>query len=40
MQETRFGNGTTITVNFGNAPYTLPDGAILGAGRYRVTEGR
>ncbi|MBI5691418.1 MAG: hypothetical protein HZC55_15135 [Verrucomicrobia bacterium] len=40
VQETRFGNGTTITVNFGNAPYTLPDGAILGAGRYRVTEGR
>jgi hypothetical protein len=29
VQETRFANGVTVTVNFGDRPHTLPDGATL-----------
>ena len=29
VQETRFANGVTVTVNFGDQPYTLPDGTKL-----------
>ena len=29
VQQTAFANGVTITVNFGSAPYPLPDGAQL-----------
>ena len=29
VQQTRFANGTIITVNFGQAPYTPPDGPAL-----------
>ena len=30
VQQTRFANGVTVTVNFGDAPFTLPDGTPLG----------
>ena len=29
VQQTAFANGTTITVNFGNTPHRLPDGAAV-----------
>ena len=29
VQQTEFGNGTVVTVNFGDEPYTLPDGSTL-----------
>jgi hypothetical protein len=29
VQETRFANGVTVTVNFGDQPHKLPDGATL-----------
>ena len=29
VQQTRFANGVVVTVNFGEQPFTLPDGAIL-----------
>ncbi len=29
VQETRFANGVTVTVNFGDQPYTLPDNTTL-----------
>ncbi|MBN1509163.1 MAG: hypothetical protein JW955_20120 [Sedimentisphaerales bacterium] len=29
VQQTRFANGVVVTVNFGKAPFTLPDGAVL-----------
>jgi hypothetical protein len=38
VQQTRFANGTAITVNFGASPYALPGGGTLGAMQYRVTE--
>jgi hypothetical protein len=37
VQQTHFANGIGITVNFGAAPYALPDGGTLGAMAYRVT---
>lgn len=30
VQQTRFANGVTVTVNFGDAPFTLPGGTLLG----------
>jgi hypothetical protein len=35
-QQTRFANGTTVTVNFGDQPYTLPDGQILPPLTHRI----
>jgi hypothetical protein len=29
VQQTRFANGVTVTVNFGDRPYALPDGSAL-----------
>jgi len=29
VQETRFAGGVTVTVNFGDQPFTLPDGTVL-----------
>ena len=29
VQQTEFANGVVVTVNFGDAPYTLPDGTVL-----------
>ena len=29
VQQTRFANGVTVTVNFGRTPFTLPDGTII-----------
>ena len=29
VQQTRFSNGVVVTVNFGDAPFTLPDGFLL-----------
>jgi hypothetical protein len=29
VQQTAFANGTTVTVNFGSAPFTQPDGTVL-----------
>lgn len=37
VQETRFANGVTVTVNFGNQPYTLADGTTLEPLGYRAT---
>jgi hypothetical protein len=31
VQQTRFANGVTITVNFGNTAYPLPDGRVVNA---------
>ncbi len=36
VQQTTFANGKRITVNFGNAPFHLPDGATVGAMGFRV----
>lgn len=38
VQRTRFANGVTVTVNFGDKPFTLPDGAILAPLSQRVTD--
>jgi hypothetical protein len=38
VQQTAFANGTTVTVNFGAAPFRLPDGTDLAPLGYRVTE--
>jgi hypothetical protein len=37
VQQTRFANGITITVNFGVAPYRLPDGTMLKPMGYHVS---
>jgi hypothetical protein len=37
VQQTRFANGTTITVNFGSDLYRLPDGATLKPMGYHLT---
>ncbi|MHB0959616.1 MAG: glycoside hydrolase [Pirellulaceae bacterium] len=29
VQQTQFANGIAVTVNFGDAPYTMPDGTVL-----------
>jgi hypothetical protein len=36
VQQTSFANGVTITVNFGNKPYQLPDGHTVDSMRYHV----
>ena len=36
VQESRFANGTVVTVNFGDAPFVLSDGTSLPARAYRV----
>ncbi len=36
VQETRFAGGVTVTVNFGDRPYKLPDGTNLPALGHRV----
>jgi hypothetical protein len=36
VQQTRFANGTTVTVNFGNTPYPLSDGSALEPMGFRV----
>jgi hypothetical protein len=36
VQQTRFANGVSITVNFGTAPHALPGGATVGAMSYHV----
>jgi hypothetical protein len=37
VQQSRFADGTVVTVNFGAAPYTSADGTAIPAGGYRVT---
>jgi len=37
VQRTRFANGVTVTVNFGDKPFTLPDGAIVAPVGQNVT---
>ncbi len=34
VQQTVFANGVTVTVNFGNAPFRMPDGRTLAASSY------
>jgi len=36
VQQTEFANGFTITVNFGVAPYRIPDGTVLKPTGYHV----
>ncbi|MBN1816455.1 MAG: carbohydrate binding domain-containing protein [Sedimentisphaerales bacterium] len=36
VQQTRFSNGTCITVNFGDGPYRLSDAVILPSGRFNI----
>ncbi|MFH1922901.1 MAG: glycoside hydrolase [Planctomycetota bacterium] len=36
VQETRFANGVTVTVNFGDESYTLPDGTVLAPLSHRI----
>jgi hypothetical protein len=36
VQQTRFANGVTVTVNFGDNPHTLPDGTVLEPLSHRV----
>jgi len=36
VQETRFANGVTVTVNFGDEPYTLPDKSVLAPKSHRI----
>ena len=37
VQETRFANGVTVTVNFGDQPYVLPDGTTLSPLSQRIS---
>jgi hypothetical protein len=37
VQQTRFSNGVTVTVNFGDKPYSLPDGKHVEATSYHVS---
>jgi hypothetical protein len=37
VQRTRFANGVTVTVNFGETPHALPDGTTLEPMSHRVT---
>ena len=37
VQQTRFANGITVTVNFGDSPYALSDGTTIAAMGYSVT---
>lgn len=36
VQQTQFANGVTVTVNFGDQPYTLPGGEVLSPMAHRV----
>jgi hypothetical protein len=36
VQQTRFANGVVVTVNFGDQPHTLPDGAVIAPLAHRV----
>jgi hypothetical protein len=36
VQQTVFSNGTVITVNFGDSPYEMPDGAVVDAMGYSI----
>ena len=36
VQESRFADGTVVTVNFGDVPFTLPDGTTLAARSHHV----
>jgi len=36
VQETRFAGGVVVTVNFGDQPFTLPDGTVLAPLSHRV----
>ena len=40
VQESRFSDGTVVTVNFGDEPFVLPDGETLPARGHRVRLGR
>ena len=40
VQESVFADGTVVTVNFGDAPFVLPDGTLLSARGHRVRMGR
>ena len=40
VQESRFADGTTVTVNFGTQPFALADGTSLPAGGHRVRLGQ
>ena len=40
VQQTSFSSGTTITVNFGEKPYRLPDGTAVEGGGFHVSGGR
>jgi hypothetical protein len=37
VQESRFADGTTVTVNFGDTAFTMPDGNTLAPLGQRVT---
>lgn len=37
VQQTRFANGVAVTVNFGDKPFTLPDGVVITPMSHRVT---
>jgi len=37
VQQTRFANGVVVTVNFGDKPFTLPDGVVIPPVSRRVT---
>ena len=36
VQESRFADGTVVTVNFGSSPYRLPDGRKLEGGGHLI----
>ena len=36
VQRTRFANGVTVTVNFGDQPHAMPDGTTLAPLSHRV----
>lgn len=40
VQRTRFANGTVVTVNFGDRPWTSPEGETIPASDYRVSQSR
>ena len=40
VQQTVFADGTVVTVNFGEKPFGLPDGASLPPMSHRVTTSR
>jgi hypothetical protein len=40
VQQTKFANGTVITVNFGDTPFQLPDGIAVAAKGYHVQKAK